>query len=242
MRPRIGVTLAHHEAGTVQRFAQRQEYFGAIEAVGGLVFGLAPGKPNDVGEILDNLDGVLLTGGSDIDPALFGEPRHAAVAEADIHRDRDVFEIALAQAAVARDLPLLAICRGIQVLNVALGGTLVQDIPSQVKGHREHDPGGERHGHAHDVAVAAGTRLYEMLGKRPQVPVNSFHHQAIARLGTGLVVSARAADSVIEGVERPDRRFVVGVQWHPEGFFGHGDEFAPLFSAFLQSCEAACRA
>jgi putative glutamine amidotransferase len=240
-RPRIGVTLAH-DTRTQGRFSLRHDYTRAVEAAGGLFFGLAPGQAKDADEILSNIDGLVLSGGSDVDPRIFGETRHPSVNEAEIFRDRDVFEIALSRAAVERDVPVLAICRGMQVLNVALGGTLVQDIPTQIPGHVDHDSGGERHGHAHDVTVERDSQLFEILGRRAVLPVNSFHHQAVAALGAGLTVSARADDGVIEAVERRDRRFVVGVQWHPEGFVGHGDDFATLFRAFVESCGVPCRA
>jgi putative glutamine amidotransferase len=240
-RPRIGVTLAH-DTRTPGRYSLRRDYVQALGTAGGLVLALPPGPPEDVDVILGQLDGVVLTGGTDLDPKLFGEEPHPAVNQAEIFRDRDRFELALCRAAVGQDVPLLAICRGVQVLNVAFGGTLVQDIPSQVPSPRVHDTGGDRHALAHDVAIEPGSRLFEILGRRPVVPVNSFHHQSIATVGAGLAVSARADDGVIEAVERRDCRFVVGVQWHPEGFVGQGDDFHPLFAAFLEACGAACRA
>lgn len=240
-RPRIGVSLSH-EAGPPARYALRQEYGRAIEAAGGLFLGLAS-RPEAAEDLLASLDGVVLTGGADIDPRHFGQIPHETVNPRDISPDRDLFELTLARAAVKLDVPLLAICRGAQVLNVALGGTLVQDVPSMIPRALNHDPGGPRHAHAHDVAVVPGTRLFEILGRRRVVAVNSFHHQAVAKPGEGLVVAARStADGVIEGIERADKRFVVGVQWHPEGFFAQGDDFGGLFTAFVECCGIPCRA
>jgi putative glutamine amidotransferase len=134
---------------------------------------------------------------------------------------------------VARDLPVLAICRGHQVLNVATGGTLIQDIPSEVGGGVAHDPPRRRWTRSHEIDIVDGTRLHQVL-QRTTIFVNSFHHQAIDRLGEGLVVSARSAgDRLVEAVELPDRRFVLGVQWHPESFWDRADGFQALFSSFV---------
>ncbi|MET0552461.1 MAG: gamma-glutamyl-gamma-aminobutyrate hydrolase family protein [Vicinamibacteria bacterium] len=126
-------------------------------------------------------------------------------------------------------------CRGHQVLNVATGGTLVQDIPSELESTVDHDPEGERWHRAHAVRVLPGTRLRAIL-ERDEVAVNSFHHQAVKDVGEGLVVSARAtADGVVEAVERPASRFVVGVQWHPEAFWDKDGAFQPLFEALVRA-------
>ena len=149
-------------------------------------------------------------------------------------RERDDFEIALARQALERDVPLLAICRGQQVLNVAAGGTLVQDIPSQVAGTVNHDPDAERWQTTHDVEIVPGTRLRAILGQ-DRVAVNSFHHQAVKDLGRGLVPSAHGSDGIIEGMEMPDRRFMIGVQWHPESFWDRPRTFQPLFEALVNA-------
>ena len=134
-----------------------------------------------------------------------------------------------------RNRPVLAICRGHQVLNVATGGTLIQDIPSEVTGDVGHDSQRERWERAHPVQVLEGTRLRDIL-KRGTVSVNSFHHQAIARVGSGLVVSAvSGGDQLVEAVELPDRRFALGVQWHPESFWNREDGFQPLFTALVSA-------
>jgi len=145
-------------------------------------------------------------------------------------------EIALCRLALRRDMPLLAICRGHQVLNVATGGTLIQDLPSQWKGAVNHDPEGERWSPAHQVRILPGTRLREILGQ-DRVEVNSFHHQAVREPGQGVIVSANGEeDAVVEGIEIPDRRLAVGVQWHPEAFWDKDGRFQPLFEALVKAC------
>jgi putative glutamine amidotransferase len=232
MRPAIGVTVGYDErrAGF---FLLRQDYTRSIEQAGGLPLLLAPGRPEDAPELLDRIHGLILSGGSDVDPALYGAAPHPKLGK--VIRERDDFELALTREALTRDMPLLAICRGHQVLNVALGGTLVQDIPSEVTGGLEHDPRRERWERAHPVEIYEGTRLRDIL-ERGTVSVNSFHHQAIERLGGGLVVSARSCgDQVVEGVELPGRRFVLGVQWHPEAFWNREDGFQALFAALVST-------
>jgi putative glutamine amidotransferase len=178
--------------------------------------------------------GVMLLGGGDVDPALYGEERHAATEV--VAAPRDTYEIALVRAALARDLPVFAICRGIQLLNVALGGTLVQDIPTQVIQHLDHHPGGAPSMIGHYVEVTPGTTLARLLEDEVErdgfCAVNSRHHQAVNRLGEGLRVTARSVDGVIEAVERPHSRFCVAVQWHPENFWESG-RFQGLFRGFL---------
>lgn len=231
-RPAIGITIGYDQRRAGLHLL-RQDYVRSVESAGGLPFVLAPGRPGDAPELLARLDGLLLSGGSDVDPTLFGEPRHPSVTN--VVRERDDFEIALAQRALERDLPLLAICRGQQVLNVAAGGTLVQDIPSQLEKGVDHDPERERWETAHDVELMPGTRLHAILGK-DAVAVNSFHHQAVKELGQGLVVSARSQDdSVVEGIEAPSRRFAVAVQWHPESFWNQPQNFSSLFEAFVEA-------
>jgi putative glutamine amidotransferase len=178
--------------------------------------------------------GLLLLGGGDVDPGLYGEQRHATTDV--VAAPRDEYEIALVKAALARDLPIFAICRGIQVLNVALGGSLVQDIPTQILQHLDHSPGGAPSMIGHYVEVTPGTILSDLLEAELErdgfCAVNSRHHQAIKKLGDGLKVTASAVDGVIEAVERPASRFCVAVQWHPENFWQSG-RFQGLFRGFL---------
>jgi putative glutamine amidotransferase len=183
------------------------DYVKAVEKAGGRPM-LVPPSLDGVEETLDALDAVVFTGGSDLDPEFYGEKAHAETVG--VVRLRDEAELALLRAALDRDMPVLGICRGIQVLNVGLGG----DLDQHLEGHR-HDPPGEFIDH--DVVIEPNTRLAEMLGDRTMV--KSHHHQGIKTLAPGLVESARADDGLLEAVEAPDRRFTVGVLWHPEA--GH---------------------
>jgi putative glutamine amidotransferase len=235
-RPAVGLTIGYDERRSGMHLL-RQDYVRSVEAAGGLPLVLAPGRPEDASELLDRVDALILTGGSDVDPALYGQVPHPKLGP--VIRERDDFELALCREALRRDQPLLAICRGHQVLNVATGGTLIQDIPSEVTGGLGDDPRRERWERAHDVRICSGTRLREILGKET-ISVNSFHHQAIARLGQGLLVSARTSDErIVEGIEAPGQRFALGVQWHPEAFWDRGDGFQALFEALVRTATRA---
>jgi putative glutamine amidotransferase len=186
---------------------------------------------------LDGVDGLLLTGGEDVAPARYGEEPDPTVVDVDPARDE--FEIGLVGVARARGIPILAICRGVQVLNVACGGTLVQDIPSQVPGAGEHSfkvPPNEPYLLAHEVWVDKDSLLLKVMSERLEgadtCDVNSRHHQAVKAVAPGFRVSATAPDGVIEAIEDPAARFCLGVQWHPENFWRTG-EFRALFEAFL---------
>jgi putative glutamine amidotransferase len=191
-----------------------------------------------VEQALTGIDGLLLTGGADVAPSRYGEAAHATVEEAEPGRDE--FEIALIAAARARDLPILAICRGVQILNVACGGTLVQDIPSQVAGALPHSLAVPQHMPyelAHEVWVDKDSLLAKLMRERlvdEAIEVNSRHHQAVKAVAKGFVATATAPDGVIEAIEDPAARFCLGVQWHPENFFRTG-EFRPLFEGFLEA-------
>lgn len=228
-RPAIGVTIGtDDDQPSLHRL--RADYVRSVEKARGLPVILAPGVPGDAIEHLDRLDGLMLTGGSDVDPVLYGAKPHPRLGK--VFRARDDFELALVREALRRDLPVLAICRGHQVLNVATGGTLIQDIPSELAGDVDHDPRRPRPERVHEVRILKGTRLRRLLGKET-VGVNSFHHQGIGELGRGLVASAWSPDGLIEAVESPERRFVVGVQWHPESFWDEPTGFQPLFHGLV---------
>ena len=185
---------------------------------------------------LDGCDGVLLTGGEDVDPVLYLETeRHPTVT---VNRERDDYELALTRAAMARGLPIFAICRGVQILNVAAGGTLVQDLPSAQPTSLAHKPGGAPDSVAHDVVVSPDTQLARLLGDSldasHRVAVNSRHHQSVKDVAPGFQVTATAPDGVIEAIEKPDARFCVGVQWHPENFWRSG-KFVSLFNGLVEA-------
>ena len=194
-----------------------------------------------VEDALADAQGLLLTGGDDVAPTRYGESPHPTVVEAE--PGRDAFEIDLIAAARKRSLPIFAICRGIQVLNVASGGTLVQDIPSLVHGALAHSlpsPPHEAYELAHEVWLDKDTLLtrlmHERLSDADSCEVNSRHHQAVKDVASGLRVSATAPDGVIEAIEDPEARFCLGVQWHPENFWRTG-EFRPLFEGFLEAAQ-----
>jgi len=194
----------------------------------------------DAEQAIAGIDGLMLTGGDDVAPSRYGEAAHDTVTAAEPGRDE--FEIALVAAARARNLPILAICRGVQVLNVACGGTLVQDIPSQIAGALAHSlavPQHEPYELAHEVWVDKDSLLARLMRERlvdEALEVNSRHHQAVKQVAPGFVATATAPDGVIEAIEDPAARFCLGVQWHPENFFRTG-EFRALFEGFLEAAQ-----
>ena len=193
-----------------------------------------------VEQALSGIGGLMLAGGDDVAPARYGEKPHATVVEAEPGRDE--FEIALIAAARARNLPIFAICRGVQILNVACGGTLVQDIPSEVTGALAHSlpvPQHQPYDLAHEIWVDKDSLLAKLMRERlvdEALEVNSRHHQAVKRVAKGFVATATAPDGVIEAIEDPKARFCLGVQWHPENFFRTG-EFRALFEGFLEAAQ-----
>jgi putative glutamine amidotransferase len=229
-KPVIGIT----------RCSRMDDYIASVEQAGGRprVLEVSDSARKVVGEI----DGVLLTGGGDVDPVMYREDRHPTVTDAEPGRDE--FEIDLARRALDADLAVLAICRGAQVLNVAAGGTLLQDIPSAIDTSLRHEIDQPKDEIAHEVAVAPGSRLEGALGGAVSgshtCRVNSRHHQSVARLGGALRASATAADGVVEAIERPDGAFCIGVQWHPENFWRTG-EFSGLFESFVASASSRKR-
>lgn len=191
-------------------------YVDAIQAAGGLALMLPPDEQleREPDEVLDLLDGLILAGGADVDPATYGADAHPETNG--VVSERDTFEVALARRALERDLPFLGICRGMQVMNVALGGTLIQHLP-ETHGHHEHRRvPGSFDGAEHDVRLAAGSLAARAAGEE-QHETRSHHHQGVDRIGDGLQVSGWSAlDELPEAVELADRRFALGVQWHPE--------------------------
>ncbi|MGE0444167.1 MAG: gamma-glutamyl-gamma-aminobutyrate hydrolase family protein [Vicinamibacterales bacterium] len=220
------------------------DYEEAVRRAGGepRVLDIAGDRPADV---VATVDGLLLTGGADIDPSLYGAAAHPST-QPDAP-GRDAFEIELVRRALDADLPVFAICRGAQVLNVAAGGTLIQDIRSELPSATEHQLAVPPHQPveiAHDVWVTRGSLLERLMAERlaggEDLPVNSRHHQAPARTGEGLVVTATSPDGVIEALEHPGKRFCLGVQWHPENFWRTG-EFSALFEGFVAATKTRRR-
>ncbi len=230
-RPTIALTLDSEEPGgsaSLPGYAIRENYCAAVVRGGGLPV-LLPHDAEHAAAFVERIDGLIITGGHfDIDPVYFGvEARHATVKTKD---RRTAFELAISRAALARDLPLLGICGGEQLLNVVLGGTLIQHIPDEVDGALEHEQPNPRGEPGHSVTLAPGSLLARICGAR-ELAVNSAHHQAVRDVGPGVAVNAVAPDGVIEGIEAPGYRFCLGVQWHPEYGVSNGD--APLFEAFV---------
>jgi putative glutamine amidotransferase len=242
MRPLIAVTTSEvrtAEAVSVTpqgeppqlEMALGLKYLRALEGAGAIPVVVPPLAVDLVDGLLDRFDAVCLSGGPDLDPEAYGERRHAATGP--VEAGLDEFELALARAADARRMPILAICRGMQALNVARGGSLHQHLPD-VNGtainHRQTDPGTHL---THWVSLDSSTRLSGLLGRR-RLKVNSFHHQGVARLGEGLVVTGRARDGTVESIEAVDRDFALGVQWHAECLVDRPEQ-AALFDAFVSS-------
>jgi putative glutamine amidotransferase len=234
--PRIGITCMTILAENYSpRVGMSQSYIRAL-----LEAGAAPLLIPNIADkavlraVYQRLDGLLLPGGGDIDPAHYGEARHVNCNEPSAERDDT--ELALARWAMEGGMPVLAICRGIQVLNVALGGSLIQDIQSQIAGAQRHDwyPNHPRDRLSHSVAVRPDTRLARIAGTR-SLEVNSLHHQSVKDLAPGLVETGRSTDGIIEAVEAPDHAFAVGVQWHPEELVGGDARARRLFAAFVEA-------
>jgi len=235
MAPLIGITTARFVSpDTGWRY--NRGYEGCIKAVaqaGGLPV-LIPVSVDDtvLRAIYDRLDGVLLPGGGDIDPSYYNAASHPATYEIDKHRDD--LEIRLARWSLEDDLPLFGICRGHQVMNVAFGGTLVQDIPSEVETQFNHNVRDNRQTHAHDVEIAPDSRLAGIIGST-RLQVNSVHHQSVGQAAPNTCVTAYAPDGVIEALEMPERKFVLSVQWHPEDLFEDDPAMMRLFTAFVEA-------
>ena len=232
-RPLIGITLDSEEPGHYSAFpwlAMRQNYAAAVTRAGGLPVAL-PHETGLAADYLDAIDGLVVTGGDfDVDPALFGATeRHRTVKT---KAGRTAFELAIVRGAMDRDMAVLGICGGQQLLHVALGGTLIQHIADAVPEALAHEQPNPRDEAGHQVEVVAGTLLRRIVGT-DCLAVNSAHHQAAADEPAGVVVNARAPDGVIEGIEAPAHGFCLGVQWHPEFEISEGD--GRLFAAFVEA-------
>lgn len=242
MNPVIGITASidHRAAAFGETYSLTRKYAEGVVQAGGVPL-IVPHNLDEAAlrVMLDRLDGVVLSGGGDMDPMLFGEERHPATCEIEPERDR--LEMMLTRWLVERDIPFLAICRGIQVLNVALGGSLVQDIPSQVPEALPHsfDRQTTPRGYlAHPVKISPQSHLADIM-QLEEAQTNSWHHQSIKRVADGLHVSALAPDGVIEAVEVPGRRYAIAVQWHPEWMFEQWAEQRRLFEGLVSASESA---
>lgn len=238
--PLIGVSGSIRVREGAERAGVNAAYVRSIAQAGGIPVILTPTMgPESAAAILRRMDALVLTGGHDVDPGLYGEP--ASVHLGPLDRQRDEFEIALFEAARTERLPILGICRGLQVINVAMGGTLWQDLPSEHPSEVLHEKSGtERDARLHSVALNPTSMLAVVLGT-DALEINSFHHQAIRDLGRGLSVSARAEDGIIEGVEEIGTdNWLLAVQWHPEEFYREpGSPDQKLFTALVQATTPA---
>jgi len=230
-RPVIGITLDSEAPGGYSNlpwYALRENYADAVTAAGGLPLPL-PHEPDQAGDYLELIDGLVITGGAfDVDPILFGAgERHPTVITKD---RRTAFELAVTRGAIERDMPVLGICGGQQLLHVVFGGQLIQHIPDEVTGALAHEQPNPRDEPGHSVAVTPDTLLHRIVG-RDSLDVNSAHHQAAKGEPSGVKINAVAPDGVIEGIEATDKTFCLGVQWHPEYGVSAGD--ANIFRAFI---------
>lgn len=230
----VAVTAGIRQDGDTSRVRLTAAYVTALENAG-LVPVIIPPLSEDraAAGILDMVSGLVLTGGGDVDPARYGETPHAKIRS--VNAARDATESALIREARARRTPVLAICRGIQILNVALGGTLVQDISSECATSIAHDDGGPRDSRSHEITIERGSRIEAAMGTA-RCTVNSFHHQSVKDVAAGMRITARSPDGVIEGLESVDEAWwVMGVQWHPEEMTDSPEPWdRGLFNAFAR--------
>lgn len=234
-KPVIGITLDSEDPGNYSNmpwYALRQNYADAVVESGGVPLAL-PHEPDQANDYLDIIDGLVITGGAfDVDPSIFGAgERHPTVVTKD---RRTAFELATTRGALERDMPLLGICGGQQLLHVALGGTLIQHIPDEIPGALAHEQPNPRDEPGHSVSVLPGTLLHRIVGTE-SLDVNSAHHQAAKDASDEIIINAVAPDGVIEGIEAIGKRFCLGVQWHPEYKVSAGD--GAIFQAFVHACD-----
>ncbi len=228
--PRIAVSGFTRTVEQIDRTGVNESYVARVAAAGGLPLIVSPAiGPARAAEALEGADGLLLSGGADIDPAHYGAEPSPALGR--VEPSRDDFELALLAAARARQLPILAICRGLQLVNVAAGGTLYQDLPTERPGPVRHEQAGPRQARTHAVRVEPGSRTAALLGTT-EFRVNSMHHQAARALGRGLTATAWAEDGVVEALEGNGDGWLVAVQWHPEDLAPGGPDDG-LFRGFL---------
>jgi putative glutamine amidotransferase len=231
--PLVLLTATTKDIGGLMRVRLNEAYVNATRSAGMAPLVLPPIAPSELEPILDAVCGVIITGGEDVNPAEYGAAPHPAAGPP--HAERDACELGVAKLAKARGLPTLAICRGIQIVNVALGGTLVQDIPTEKPSKINHDRSKERATRLHAVSIERGSKLAAAVGES-EISVNSSHHQSIDKLAPGLRLTAQAPDGIVEGVEWSGSDWwMLGVQWHPEELVDDAKAWdRGLFSAFAE--------
>ena len=232
MKPIIGITMTTNNG----QYCINEAYVKSIIQAGGIPVNIPFGVESDADQLLDGVDGLLLTGGVDVHPHFFDEEPHLKIGH--IMLERDEVELVLTEAALKKNLPIFGICRGIQLLNVALGGTLYQDINSQYENEAIlHQQNARRREASHFIEITKGSLLHEIVGKE-KVAVNSFHHQALKKVPDVFEVTAKASDGIIEAIEMKDYPYCVGVQWHPEEMAIADDEHSKnLFKSFIDACK-----
>ncbi|MGE5654042.1 MAG: gamma-glutamyl-gamma-aminobutyrate hydrolase family protein [Bacillota bacterium] len=229
-KPLIGISCSFNSKES--QYAMGVTYVESVKKAGGIPVMLTFVEGDDVHELLEHLDGVLFSGGPDMDPSFFGEEPHQRLGG--ISPERDAFEVEACREAMAMGLPILGICRGCQLINVVAGGNLVQDIPAQVPGAIKHGQDAPRWHASHTARIRPGTKLASIL-ESDKISVNSYHHQSVKDVAPNWLVSAVAADGVIEAIEDPNQPFCLGIQWHPECFYEY-TAFDALFRAFVEAC------
>jgi putative glutamine amidotransferase len=232
-KPIIGITCDYDYSNNKIQLADG--YYRAISQAGGLPFLIAYTELDDIEGILDTVDGILFTGGGDVDPVYFGEMPHPQLGS--INPIRDEIEIKLCRKAMDRDMPILGICRGIQVINVAMGGTLYQDLESQWDKRQllKHSQGAPGWYGTHGVTFEEGSKIQKIMGKK-SLTINSFHHQAVCKAAPGFHISGWSQDGVVEALESVQHRFAIGVQWHPERMWERDERMLLPFIALVQAC------
>ena len=236
MRPLIGLTVNEMSRNGNPGIFLGKDYTDGVLAAGGLPVVLPfSTNQNEIRDWADRLDGLLLTGGEDIAPALYGEEPRQGLGE--ISPVRDYFEAKLLVYMIEQNKPVFAICRGIQVLNAVMGGTLFQDLPREWPSSLQHSQKAPRDHSAHVVKISKGTKLNQIVGP-DDLQTNTFHHQAVKQIAPGLAPSAHSRDGLIEAIEDPLRTFVIGVQWHPENLWQLSDRHFKLFTAFVEAAKS----